>query len=109
MLADLEAALEWFIGLLFTPFQWILDGVVYALKTVICFILDAVLNVILLFLQGIDFIGGLALQFVQFANLPPQAIYLLQAMGIFDFISIIASAYLIRLLLNLIPAAFTRL
>lgn len=89
--------------------EWLLDGVLFVIKSAFFFIFDGLLTVITLAVQALDFSSFLASYAMDWAGLPSQAIYIIVAIGIPQGITIIATAMIIRLGLNLIPAALTRI
>lgn len=104
-MAELFSSLvEYLNGLL----GWLLDGVVWLLKSVFFMLLDGFLTVVTLLFQTLDFSSLLASYAMNWAGLPSQAIYLIVSIGIPQGLTIVASAMLVRLGLNIIPAAFTR-
>jgi hypothetical protein len=73
---------------------WACDGVIYSFW---------------LYLATLD-MSALAFDWVaNWAGLPPQLIYLVTAVGLPQCLLIISQAILIRFLINLIPAEFTRI
>lgn len=90
-------------------FEWLLDGALFVIKSAFYFIFDGLLTVITLAVQALDFSSFLASYAMDWAGLPTQAIYIIVAIGIPQGLTIIATAMLIRLVLNLIPAAVTRI
>lgn len=96
------------VDFLKTLATWALDGIVFLLKSVFFFILDGLLTVVTLAMQALDFSAFLASYAMDWAGLPSQAIYIITAVGIPQGLTIIAGAMVLRLGLNLIPAALTR-
>lgn len=92
---------------LYQLFWWLLDSLVYVLLLPFCFILQGVLSVIIALLNVIDF-GSYGILSIMSYGLPSQFIYFFAAFGVPQFLLIIAGAYLVRLLLNLIPSWATR-
>lgn len=89
--------------------DWLLSGTLYVFKAGFYFILDGFLTVVYAIVGALD-IGSLATSYGGYwAGLPPQLLYAINACGIGSGISILVYAMGIRMLLNLIPAAFTRI
>lgn len=105
--------MEGFINSFFTTLQtlltWVLDGVTFVVKGVFWFILDGVLTAITTFLSLLD-VGSHITSFAgYFGLLPPQLIWLIQAIGLPQGLSILIWAIVIRMTINLIPSWITRL
>lgn len=105
--------MEGFINSFFTTLQslltWVLDGVTYVVKGVFWFILDGVLTAITTFISLLD-VGSHITSFAgYFGLLPPQLIWLIQAIGLPQGLSILIWAIVIRMTINLIPSWITRL
>ena len=102
-----------FIDSFFSSLQgvgvWLLNGLLYVLKAAIYFPFDAILSVISAALTAVDVSSILVSASAAWAGMPSQLIWVINAIGIPQGLSILASAYLIRMALNLIPAAFTRI
>lgn len=108
MLQALYNAVAWLLNALYLPVKWLLDAFIYILIAIPYLILQGILASILLIIQGIDF-SSVVFQYVAgISHIPPLGIYIMVSIGLPQFLTIISSAYLIRLALNLIPAAFTR-
>lgn len=85
-----------------------LSGFFTVISAFIYMILDGLLTVVTLFVSSLDLSALAFTQYAQWANLPPQAIYLVNQLALPQCASMIAGAMMVRLLLNLIPAAVTR-
>ncbi|MGD9686358.1 MAG: DUF2523 family protein [Desulfobacter sp.] len=91
-----------------TALKWGLDGVLYVLKAVLFFAFDGLLTVVYSIVAALD-VGSLTVSLVGlWADLPPQLLYVVNATGLPTGLSMIFYAIVIRKLLDLIPAAFTR-
>lgn len=92
---------EFFAGI-FTAFKdWVLDIVFY--------IFDKVLSVVETFIRTIDFPEIWNTYSNIWSFLPDQFLYLFHQVKLDVCIAIIAGAYTVRFLLNLIPGVFTRI
>lgn len=85
-----------------------LTGLFTVISSFFFMILDGLLTVVTLFVSSLDLSALVFTQYAQWANLPPQAIYVVNQLALPQCASLIAGAMLVRLLLNLIPAAITR-
>ena len=93
----------------FNPIKWGLDGGVWALQGFFKYCFKGVLEVAKGAIMAIS-LGDLAVNTAaSWGYLNPNVAYLVVASGIPEGLSILAIAYGIRLALNLIPAAFTRI
>ena len=91
-----------------TGFTWILDGFIELLQFVVFTILDGLLSVVETALAAIDLSSMVFSYAAAWSNLPTQLIWLINAVGLPQCLSILGAAYLVRLTLNLIPSVFTR-
>lgn len=108
LLQGIILVVAWVFQALYNMVIYTLVGLWIVLKVGLWLISAGILSTISGFIAGIS-LSGVAFNFAgQWAGLPPQAIYLVNASGIPEFMTIIAAAYVIRFLLNLIPAVFTR-
>lgn len=87
---------------------WLLDGLLWLLGKVLFLVFDGILTVITAAFNAIDFSSFLSSYAMDWAGLPPQMIWFINAVGIPQGITILSSAIVVRMLLNLIPAAVTR-
>lgn len=90
--------------------EWLFLSVISGLADVFFFLIDITLTVITTLIEAIDFSQISALQaFNNWNLLPTQVIWILDYMNFAQCLTLLAGAYGIRLLLNLIPAAVTRI
>lgn len=101
-------AIAWLISMLYIPFAWLLDALFYLLKGVAWLILDGLLTAVLVVIQGINYSSVVFQWAAGYALIPSQAVYVMQSIGFPQFVTIIASAYALRFLLNIIPSWATR-
>ena len=97
-----------FFSSLYYVMKWCLDGLLYVLKTFLYFPFDGLLTVIESFFSALNFSSVIFSSSSVWAGLPPQLIWILNAVGFPQCMTLIAAAYLIRLTLNLIPSWATR-
>lgn len=101
-----------FVGNFFSSlwgfFKLALSGFFTVISSFFYMILDGLLTVVHLFVSSLDLSALAFTQYAEWANLPPQAIYLVNQLALPQCTSLIAGAMTARLLLNLIPAAVTR-
>lgn len=100
--------LNWIFDTLFKPFRWALDGIFWILGHAAYWIFDGLLTAIQLSFSGLDFSA------VLFSNtlggdLPPLLTWFVVQLGLPQCFSLIGVAIGIRMLLNLLPAAVTRI
>lgn len=98
----------WLIDTFFTPFRWILDGILWIIGHILYLIFDGLLTVIQLFFQTLDF-SAVLFNNTLGSNLHPVMVWFINQLGIPQCFSIIGMAIGIRMLLNLLPAAVTRI
>lgn len=92
-----------------TGFAWILDGFILLLQFVVFTILDGLFTVVETVLSTLN-LSAIALNYAAtWSNLPAQLIWLINAVGLPQCLSLLGGAYLIRMVLNLIPSVFTRI
>lgn len=96
------------IDLLLAPFMWALNGIVYVVGYALYYIMDGILIFVYGMLSALDLSGVVFNYAAEVAGLPPQLLYLLSSVSFFHCLSLITGAYLLRLVLNLIPGAVTR-
>ena len=112
ILSILKAILSFlnsFITIIFEIITWFLKGLVWVITKIIYFTLDGFFSVIIAFINGIYLSGVMPYIQNSWGTLPAQIIWLANAIGLPQGLGILASAYLVRMLLNLIPAAFKRI
>lgn len=87
----------------------------YALEAIIWFNLEFIRilflgleSVVTGIITGLDFSGFLASSALDWSGVPPALTYVVVQVGIPQGLAILASAMVLRLTLNLIPAEFTR-
>lgn len=98
-----------FWTLILEHINWTLDALAKVLSFFVFTLLDGFFTVIHAFISLIDF-SAIAFNFgAQYANLPPTLIWLVNQTAIPQGLTYIGLAVTIRLTLNLIPAAFTRI
>jgi hypothetical protein len=100
--------LWWILDSSFSPLHWLLVGLFYVIKAVFLLIIDGFFTVVELFFMGLDS-ASLGFLSSPSINLHPVLIWFVYQLGIVQGISIIVTALSLRLLLNLIPASFTRI
>ncbi len=104
MTAFFNAMVAFFVAIL----KWCLDGVLFVLKSALYYAFDGLLTAIQTIFTAID-VGSFAVSYAaKWSDLPPQLIYFIDAIGIPQCVVMLAGAMSIRMLINLIPAEFTR-
>lgn len=88
---------------------WLVHGILYTIKAGLWFAFDGLLTAFSTIINAIS-LGNLATSLAgSWGLLPGQVLFLLNACHISDGLSLIAVAIAVRMALNLIPAAFTRI
>ncbi len=98
-----------FFEILLSGFEWLIEGVGQVLSYVGYMIYDGVLTVIYSFVAAIDFSETAFNMAAQYAGLPSQLIWMINQVDLPQFFSYITIGISIRLVINLVPAAFTRI
>lgn len=88
---------------------WCLDGILWLVSKVLYLFFDGVLSVVSLFFHSLDFSTILSSSTLDWAGLPTQMIWFINAVGIPQGIAMLISAIAVRQLLNLIPAFISRI
>lgn len=96
-------ALLWSVHFLELILQWTLDAVLFIILGTLYLTLDGILISLKAIVYGLD-LSTVPLQFAAGMGLiPSQAAYFMVAIGFPQFVTIIAAAYAVRLLMNLVP------
>jgi hypothetical protein len=91
-----------------TGFLWLLHAFIALLQFVFFTILDGVLSIVEGLLSALDF-SSIAFSYAaSWSSLPTQLIWFLGAVGLPQCFALLGAAYLLRLLINLIPSWATR-
>ena len=88
--------------------KWCLDGMLWVLGKALFLPFDGLLTTISSIFTAIDLSTYVSSYAMNWAGLPTQMIWLVNAVGLPQGITIISSSIVIRMLINLIPAEFTR-
>jgi len=91
-----------------TAAKWCLDGIITLLQFALFTILDGLFSVLEAFLASINLSSVLFNYAASWSSLPPQLIWLINAVGLPQCCALLGTAYMIRLTLNLVPGVFTR-
>lgn len=86
----------------------LVDPVVDLIKYIVFFFFDTFCTLVEYAIGLISLPANLTTNLFDWAGLPPQLLYILNAIGIPTCLGIVSSAYLVRFLLNLIPSWATR-
>jgi len=105
----MAAAFTALFTFLSTILTWALDGVLWLLGKAFYLPFDGLLTVISSIFNAIDLSSFVATYAMNWAGLPTQLIWFVNAVGIPQGLTVLVSSIIIRLCLNLIPAAFTRI
>ena len=111
MITAINAIIDW-LGQVWNKIwsfgSWLLDGAIEVLKAVPYMIMDGILTCIEGIFNTFDFSTTIASAAGEWAHLPTQMIYIINAIGIPQGITMLVAAIGLRMLINLIPAEFTR-
>ena len=100
--------LETFWSWIYDALQWLLDGAVSVVVWAVKILFEGFLSVVSALVQALD-IGSYAIQYAAlWGGLDERVAWFIGNLGIGSGLTLISAAIVIRLLLNLIPAAFTR-
>lgn len=107
----MSAIVEWLVAFwsnVLEPLKWLLDGIIYVFKSVLFFVIDGLLTVVLSIVGSLD-VGSLMTNITGvWLGLPTQLIYVINASGVPTGLSMLFYSIVIRKTLDLIPAVFTR-
>ena len=95
-------------GLIWDAITWLLDNIGAAFSWLFFTIYDGLLTVLYSFAAGLDFSAVMFNTAAQYSSMPPQLIWLINQIGLPQAMTYLAGAITIRMLLNLLPAAITR-
>lgn len=96
------------IDFLKSALGWLLDGGLLVLKMAFYWPFDGLLTCISAFFTALNFSTYVSSYALKWADLPSQMIYVVNAIGLPQGIALLLAAIGIRMIINLIPAAFTR-
>jgi hypothetical protein len=90
-------------------FKYALDGCLWLIGKVFYIMFDGVLTAITAIFTAIDLSSIIGTYAMSWAGVPTQMIWFINAVSIPAGITMICAAIGIRMMINLIPAAFTRI
>jgi len=91
-----------------TVFNLVLDGILYILLFVFKVALDGLLTLVYLVISTLDVGSFVFNAAAAWTGLDTRIVWLVNSMGLPTCMTILGGAYVIRFLINLIPAEFTR-
>ena len=98
-----------FFDNLLEKLEWLLEGFGEILSWIVFTIYDGLLTVIHTFFSATD-LSAVAFNIAaQYSGLPTQLIWMINKVALPQATSYIVAAILVRMVINLIPAAFTRI
>ncbi len=106
---DLTAPFSALFTFLTNILKWSLDGVKWTFDKVLYLPFDGLLTSISAIFTALDFSTFASTYALNWAGLPPQMIWFINAVAIPQGLVMLGSAIGLRMLINLIPAEFTRL
>ena len=89
-------------------FVWLLDGLLWMIMSVLFLFFDGFLTFVTGFFQLLDVGQYVFTASASWSSLPPQLIYVINQIGLPEGLTLLSGAYVIRLLMNLIPSWLTR-
>jgi hypothetical protein len=95
-------------GILTSFFTWLMNAITEVVSGVFYVIFDGFFTVVLALISAIDFSTVITTNFANWGILPDQLVYLINAVGVPQGLSMVGAAYVIRLTLNLIPGTISR-
>ncbi len=98
-----------FFGYLFDGFKWLAEAVGEVISWLLYTIYDGLLTVVFLFADTVDLSEVAFNMAAQYAGLPTQLIWLVNQVDLPQSLTYVAGAIVIRMILNVIPAAVTRI
>ena len=98
-----------FFNRLFTLAKWLFEFLIQFAKYIIFTIYDGFLTVISTFLAAIDLSSNAVNMAAQYSNMPEQLIWLINQVNLPQAMAYIVLGITIRMTLNVIPAAITRI
>jgi hypothetical protein len=104
----IKAFFWWLVDSFYVPFRWLAEGIWSIVEIAIFSAFDGFLTVAEFIFNGIDF-ASLSFLDLFSDHVHPVVIWFIDQLGLVQGFGIIASALGVRLLLNLIPAAVTRI
>lgn len=100
--------LKMFFEKMFDALLWLLDALGKAIDWLLYQLYDGFLTFTQGFVSAIEMPSDLLNIGLNYSHLPPQLIYLINQIAFAQGLAIIVGAIIVRMLLNLIPAALTR-
>ncbi|MCB2216112.1 hypothetical protein [Desulfofustis glycolicus] len=95
-------------GMIWDAVLWIFENVGNLISWVFFTIYDGLLTVLYSFAAAIDFSAVMFNAAAQYSSMPSQLIWLINQIGLPQGFTYLGGAIVIRMLLNLLPAAITR-
>jgi len=98
-----------FFGYLWDGFLWLAEAVGQVLHYMAYTIYDGLLTVLYAFAAAVDFSAVMFNMAASYSGLPTQLIWLINAVNIPQSVTYIVTGIIIRMIINLLPAAVTRI
>lgn len=99
----------WLIDSVFAPFRWAMDGFFAVISSIFYLMFDGFLTAVVAVFNTLDLSASFFSQTADWAGLPSQLTWLITQLGLPQCLSMMALALGIRVLLNVLPAAVTRI
>jgi hypothetical protein len=97
-----------FLSVITSALTWLLDGAILVIQSAFYFIYDGLLSTVTAFVNSLDLSNLAFSSLTTWGLMPDQMLYVINQIGLPQGLTMVFYAYLIRLTLNLIPAALTR-
>ena len=98
-----------FFGYLMDGFLWLAEAIGEVISFIGYTIYDGLLTVLYSFADAIDFSAVMFNMAAQYSGLPTQLIWLINEVNIPQSITYVVTGIIIRMIINLLPAAVTRI
>jgi hypothetical protein len=105
---DIWDALSWLVTHLGTLLSSLVQGLLWIVGQVLGLLLHGMMTVVMGVLSGLDLGSILTTSAAAWAGLDPSIAWFIDHSGISQGVTMLGTAYLVRFLLDLIPAEFTR-
>ena len=108
LLQWLYQAAAWIFNGLWLIGKYFLDGILYIIKGVLWLMVSGIMQGFQTAFDALSFTSVVFQWAAAYTSIPQQAVYVMVRIGFPEFVTMIGAAYVIRLTMNVIPAALTR-
>lgn len=99
----------WIVDSFYIPIKWMLDGFFSVISSIFFFMFDGFLTAVAGVFKAFDLSSIFFTSVGNAVDLPDAAIWLITQLGLPQCVTMVVAAIGIRMLLNLLPAAVTRI